>query len=274
MLPALPTGMQWTVGASPSTSTISNAALFCPSMRASVMELTTATPGRSPSWRTMASASSNVPSHGHDLRAVDECLGELAERDLPGRQDHRAEQTGPGRVGGGGGRRVPRRCADHRLRTVLGGEGDGHGHPAILERPGRVGAFELQPHPGDTGVRGQSGRLEQRGVALEQRDDRRRVGDGQPVPKRLDDTRPRSGHRTSPMTRSTDPTRCTGSTPRSASTVSARSASRARWVTKIEPGVRARARAAPSTGSTRRGRPNTPAIAARTPGRSATSTSR
>ena len=33
MLPALPTGRQWTSGASPSASQISNAAVFCPSMR-------------------------------------------------------------------------------------------------------------------------------------------------------------------------------------------------------------------------------------------------
>jgi hypothetical protein len=33
MLPALPTGRQWTSGASPSTSTTSNEAVFCPSIR-------------------------------------------------------------------------------------------------------------------------------------------------------------------------------------------------------------------------------------------------
>jgi hypothetical protein len=33
MLPALPTGRQWMSGASPRTSTISNEAVFCPSMR-------------------------------------------------------------------------------------------------------------------------------------------------------------------------------------------------------------------------------------------------
>ena len=43
MLPALPTGRQWMSGASPSASTISKAAVFCPSMRHGLTELTSAT---------------------------------------------------------------------------------------------------------------------------------------------------------------------------------------------------------------------------------------
>ena len=41
MLPALPTGMQCTSGASPSASQISNAAVFWPSMRNGLIEFTT-----------------------------------------------------------------------------------------------------------------------------------------------------------------------------------------------------------------------------------------
>lgn len=43
MLPALPTGRTWMSGASPSMSTISNAAVFWPSMRTGLTELTSAT---------------------------------------------------------------------------------------------------------------------------------------------------------------------------------------------------------------------------------------
>ena len=43
MLPALPTGMQCTSGASPESSQISNAAVFWPSMRNGLTELTSAT---------------------------------------------------------------------------------------------------------------------------------------------------------------------------------------------------------------------------------------
>ncbi len=64
MFPALPTGIEWTVGASPSTSTISKAAVFWPSMRTGFTELTTSTPGRSPSSRTISSARSKVPCTG------------------------------------------------------------------------------------------------------------------------------------------------------------------------------------------------------------------
>ena len=64
MLPALPTGIEWTWGASPNASTTSNAAVFWPSIRAGLTEFTTSTPGWSPSSRTIASASSNVPRTG------------------------------------------------------------------------------------------------------------------------------------------------------------------------------------------------------------------
>lgn len=43
MLPALPTGSTWMSGASPSASTISKAAVFWPSMRTGLTELTSAT---------------------------------------------------------------------------------------------------------------------------------------------------------------------------------------------------------------------------------------
>ena len=64
MLPALPTGMQWAWGASPSTSTISNAAVFWPSIRTGFTEFTTSTPGRSPSSRTISRAWSKLPVIG------------------------------------------------------------------------------------------------------------------------------------------------------------------------------------------------------------------
>src|SRR6476469_3011161 len=61
MLPALPTGRQCTSGASPSASMISNDAVFCPSMRNGLIELTTDTPSMSPSARTTSSAWSKLP---------------------------------------------------------------------------------------------------------------------------------------------------------------------------------------------------------------------
>ena len=216
MLPALPTGMQCTSGASPSTSTISNAAVFWPSMRTGFTEFTTSTPGRSPSSRTMSSASSNVPAHRHDPGAVDQRLRELAERDLPRRQHDRAQEPGARRVRGRRRRRVARRRADDRLGAVLDRLRHGHRHAAVLERTGRVRALDLQEHPRDPGPRRDARRLDERRVALEQRDDRRRVGDRQVLAVRLDQPGPAPGRRprqsSSPMTRTTEPTRCTAST--------------------------------------------------------------
>ena len=61
MLPALPTGSASTSGASPSSSTISNAAVFWPSMRLGLTLLTRVTGWRSQSSRTIRSATSKPP---------------------------------------------------------------------------------------------------------------------------------------------------------------------------------------------------------------------
>ena len=60
MLPALPTGMQ-SASISPSSSTISNDAVFCPSSRNGLTELTSAIGWRWASSRTSSSASSKLP---------------------------------------------------------------------------------------------------------------------------------------------------------------------------------------------------------------------
>ena len=61
MLPALPTGMQSASSSSSSASAISNAAVFWPSIRNSLTELTSAIGWRSASSRTSFSASSKLP---------------------------------------------------------------------------------------------------------------------------------------------------------------------------------------------------------------------
>src|SRR3954468_3118887 len=62
MLPALPTGRQCTSGASPSTSQISNAAVFCPSIRYALTELTSDTGNVSARPRARVRQSSKLPS--------------------------------------------------------------------------------------------------------------------------------------------------------------------------------------------------------------------
>src|SRR6266542_1575357 len=61
MLPAFPTGMNSASGASPSVSQISNAAVFCPSMRFGLTLFTSTASPRPASSRVMRSASSKVP---------------------------------------------------------------------------------------------------------------------------------------------------------------------------------------------------------------------
>src|SRR5215472_17108720 len=62
MFPALPTGRQCTSGASPSASTISNAAVFWPSRRSGFTELTRATGWSTASLRASSRQSSKLPS--------------------------------------------------------------------------------------------------------------------------------------------------------------------------------------------------------------------
>ena len=62
MLPALPTGRQCTSGASPRASTISNAAVFWPSMRKALTELTSETGSWSARSRASRRQSSKPPS--------------------------------------------------------------------------------------------------------------------------------------------------------------------------------------------------------------------
>ena len=61
MLPAFPTGIASTSGGSPSWSQTSNAAVFWPSIRNGLTELTSAIGWRATSSRTSASAWSKLP---------------------------------------------------------------------------------------------------------------------------------------------------------------------------------------------------------------------
>ena len=93
--------------------------------------------------------------------AVDERLGQLAERDVALGDEHRARQAGPGRVGGGRRRRVAGERAHHRLGAFLDRLGDGQRHAPVLERAGGVDALELQVDVGADPL-GQPRRRQQR----------------------------------------------------------------------------------------------------------------
>ena len=112
----------------------------------------------------------------HNFGAVHEGLAQLAEGDLPRRQQHDAGDPRPRRVSGRGRGSIPGRGADHGLRSFLDRLRERHGHPAILERAGRVEPLVLHedlaiaPDP-----RAQLRRMDERRGAFVQRDERRRL---------------------------------------------------------------------------------------------------
>ena len=100
-LPALPTGMQSTSGASPPAHrTISNAAVFWPSIRYGFTELTSATGCASASSRTTASASSKFPRSATTRAPCTSAWASLPVAILPS-GTITAPRRPPGRIGGG-----------------------------------------------------------------------------------------------------------------------------------------------------------------------------
>ena len=192
MLPALPTGSAWMSGASPSWSTISNAAVFWPSMRDGVDAV-------DQSHRVLlgelAGQGEAVVEVAVDLEqpgAVRQRLAQLAERDLALRDENRADHSGAYSVGSRAGAGVAGGGADDRAGSVLGRLGDGHGHATVLEGAGGVGALDLQPHLA-AGALGDDVGPHQRGAPLAQRDHRGRVADREPIAVLVDDSAPLLG---------------------------------------------------------------------------------
>ena len=112
-----------------------------------------------------------VAAQRDHARAVHQRLGELARGDLALGDDHDAGQPPARGVGGGARGGVAGRGADERLGALAHGRGDRAGHPAVLERAGRVGALDLQPHL-RAGALGQPLGEHVRRRALAERDDR------------------------------------------------------------------------------------------------------
>ena len=249
MLPALPTGRACTSGAVPSASTISNAAVFCPSMRIRV-DGVDQRDGREVGGELAGQLQAvvEVAVDLDDLRAVHDRLRELAHRDLALRDQHRAGDAGAGRIRRGRRRRVARRRAQHGLLAAGHRFGDGHRHAAVLERARRVEPLDLEMHCA-AGVFGQPRRWDQRGAALEQGDrassrprpaagrGRRRSGRARAGerswagPCSCSSRKRLIAHSLVPSMRSTLLTLCTTSRSASAATVSDSAASVAWWVT-------------------------------------------
>ena len=189
MLPALPTGMASTSGARPRSSQISKAAVFWPSRRNGLIELTTVTgwSSCSASARTMPSAWSKLPSMAMTLAPAMSAwsslpiamwpLGRMTMTSMPGGRAVRRRRC----------RGVAGRRADDGPGTVLGGLGHRDDHAAVLERAGRVLALDLQVQVGEPERRAEAPRVDQRREPLAEGQRRGRVGDGQEPAVALDE---------------------------------------------------------------------------------------
>ena len=122
-----------------------------------------------------------VPPDGDNRRPVDVGLDHLAPRDASGGEEDGALHAGPRGVGcrccGG----IPRGGAENGVGSLLGGLGDGHGHPTILERPGRIEPLVLDVDLAASD-RTQLGRMNEGSGTLAQRDDGSRVSNGKELP--------------------------------------------------------------------------------------------
>ena len=117
---------------------ISKAAVFCPSSRWGLMELTIETGSVRADLAHQAQGVVEIAIDGHHFRAIHEGLHQLAHGDFARRQQHDARDAGPRRIGGRRRGGVARGGANHGLGALFHRLRNGHGHAAVLERAGRV----------------------------------------------------------------------------------------------------------------------------------------
>ena len=120
-----------------------------------------------------------VAAQHHDARSMRHRLRQLAQRHFSFGHHDVAADAGGGAVRGGARRGVSRRRADRAMRAGLHRLRHRHDHPAVLERPGGILPFELQPQLGAPDVARQRGSGDQRRVALAQRQVGRLFGEWQ-----------------------------------------------------------------------------------------------
>ena len=131
-----------------------------------------------------------VAVDGHDPRAGDQRLEQLADRDLALRQDDDDLHPGGRTIGRRRGRGVPGRGADDRPGARLGRLGDRHDHPAILERPGRVLALDLEVEVAQPERGSEPLGADERREPFAEGQRRGRVGHRQEAPVALDEAWP------------------------------------------------------------------------------------
>src|SRR5665213_163512 len=170
-----------------------------------------------------------VAANLKNLRAVDDRLGQFAERDLAlGDEDH-ALHVGLGRVRGRRGGRVARRATDHGLRALRLRLGDRHGHATILKRSRGVEPLVLQPDVRFESLRESIG-VKKRRVSLLQGDDVINAFEIEPLGVLVKKSPPPDHSNTPSMTRIHAPTDSTEAEAFSSLTVAKTSELKARCV--------------------------------------------
>ena len=127
-------------------------------------------PSASLASRDQPQAASKSPRTCSVRGAVGERLRQLAARDLAGGHEHERRQAGLRGVGGERRPGVAGRRAGDRVRADASRLRHADGHPAVLERAGRVLALVLEQQAVDAGPAVEGVALQQRRVALGVRD--------------------------------------------------------------------------------------------------------
>jgi hypothetical protein len=126
---------------------------------------------------------------GHNPSTVSVCLRQLSGSDLPGGKHDDTVDPCPCRVRRRRRRGVSRRRAGDCSRTVFDGFRHSERHPAILERPRRVRALELEIYVPRHKIRDRRC-MDERGSALEEGDDWCRLGHRKALSMLLDHASP------------------------------------------------------------------------------------
>ena len=153
VLPPPPYGITNASGAPPSSSTISYTAVFCPSRRYGLSELTSAYVPSAASSRAASSASSKSPRTASTRAPCIRSWATFAPRHGARGREHDCGQPGARRVRRRRRGGVARRGADHRAGALLQRLRDRNGHAAVLVRGGRVRRLPLGPQLGAVPLR-------------------------------------------------------------------------------------------------------------------------
>ncbi len=127
-----------------------------------------------------------IAAQGDYFCAIKVGLNKFSAGDLAGGEKDRAEHARPGRIGRRSRRSVAGGGADHRGGSLFESLGNRDRHSAILEGTGGVQRLIFDENLGFRAFT-EARRVDQRGRALAQRNNRRRVGNGKVLPESTDD---------------------------------------------------------------------------------------